>query len=58
MTTTQATVAHNVAAWNGICATLARANTDACPKCAGPANATVVARFGHCIPCQNAAWGR
>ena len=54
------TIAHNLAAL----ATMLDRNAVAvvaggtCPKCEGPSNPTILARFGHCLRCQSAAFGR
>ena len=50
------TIAHNLAAWDGIRTRQAAATTDTCPACGGPAHPMFLARFGHCTRCQRAAW--
>lgn len=53
----QQTIDHNLTALGEVHARQARAATETCPTCGAPAQPAVLARFGHCLSCQRAAWG-
>jgi hypothetical protein len=48
-------IAHNLHSINRMHATIAEAQTDACPKCAGSASPELLAIWGHCMSCQKAS---
>ncbi len=54
------TIAHNLAALDAMLArnAVAVVTGGTCPKCGEGANLTIVARFGHCLRCQTATFGR
>ncbi len=56
----EATIAHNLHYIRKMLDKQAVANVSGatCPKCGEGANPTIVARFGHCLKCQNATIGR
>lgn len=60
MTTTQQTVAHNRAALDKMLdkQAVAAVTGGTCPKCGEGANPTILQRFGHCLRCQSATFGR